>query len=80
MHIYVCIYTNMCVYMCAYIYICMYIYIYIHIQIIFPKLFILVVQGLCCCAQALVVESRSFLFAAKSGLLIAVVSLVQHKL
>ena len=70
----------MCAYMFLYTYTCVYTYIYIYIHtLFFPKLFILVVQGLCCCAQVLV-ESVDFFFVAMSGLLVMVVSLVQHRL
>ena len=58
-HIYVCIcaciYTCMCAYMFLYIHIHVYIHFYIYIHtLFFAKLFILVVRGLCCCAQVLV--------------------------
>ena len=77
MYIYIYIHIYMYIYTYRYIYI----YIYTHTHtLFFPKLFILVVQGLCCCAQALAVESGAFLFVAMTGLLIVVASLVHHRL
>ena len=66
-HTHICTYTHICMYMCMYLYMyvciyvsiytytCVYTYIYIYIHtLFFAKLFILVVRGLCCCAQVLV--------------------------
>ena len=79
MYIYIYTYIGTYIHIGIYIYTHRHIYIHTH-TLFFPKLFILIVQGLCCCAQALVVESGGFLFVAMTGLLTVVASLVQHRL